>query len=463
MSAIVSALESAATSAARTDFRYIKRGALQLPGVASSQDYRANYLIYSNDDVHFFGAWIDSVEWASSNSFVVRFTDDNFTTFAAGAIINGYVTRKNYTVPSGEALGDHISGDRAVAALWGMSLLQTATNPVIVYLNVATTTNRFYKPRGIIHTPTVPVILQTDAEFERFASLLNNTNFDASQIVGAFVVPAEMISGIATGVIQFDVVFGADMQFNYIADSALYSQSVDMFSAITGDDLILLNSGDADLTVRLGRSQIKIPLENIDSGIFQIVYALSPVPSVTIVPSWRNNVTPYANGVSYGYSDFPQLTISASTFQQWALKNALPALSSAAIGAISGNAAALGIGIGNVLGVGIAGALNNFPPDVSTGATHSVDAAGRASVAIQLTLPRNRTRATDFYKQFGFPCGHRETFDFSPASAGASFAFIQSTDNVIDGEMPAAAKDEIDSMLKNGVRVWNTTAIGDYT
>lgn len=465
MATIRSLLDAAgaATSDARSDFRYIKRGVLQLPGVASSQDYRANYLIYSNDNVHYFGAWVDSIDWSSAGSFVVTFTDDLFTTFAAGATVDGYVTRKIYTTPSGEAVGDHISGDRSVAALWGLSLSRININPVIVYVNVATTNARFYKPRGIISTPTVPILLQTANDFSTFVSLLNNTNFDVSQIVSAFVVPSVMVDGVTTGVIQFSVAGGEDLRFNYIEDSGLLTPSVDIFAGISGDDLILLNSHDAELTVRLGRSTVKVPFENIDSGVFQIVYSLSPIPSVTIIPSWRNDIAPYDNSVSYGYSDFPQLTISASTFQQWAIKNGLPALSGAALGALTGNVAMLGQSAGALLGLGAQGLLSNMPPELSTGAVHSVDAAGRASVAIQLTLPRNRNRATDFYKQFGFPCGHREAIDFSPSTATSNFGFYQSTDNVITGEMPAAAKDEIDTMLKNGVRVWNTIDIGEYT
>lgn len=452
----------AATSDARTDFRYIKRGVLQLPGVASSQDYRANYLIYSNDNVHYFGAWVDSIEWASAGSFAVNFTDDLFTTFASRAIVEGYVTRKIYTTPSGEAPGDHNSGDRSVAALWGISLSRIGINPVIVYINAATETKRFYKPRGIISTPTVPILLQTTNDFSSFARLLYETDFDVSQVVGAFVVPSAMVDGVTTGRVGFDVIGDDDIIFDYIEDSGLHSPTVNMFSAISGDDALLLNSHDAELSVRLGQTTVKIPLENIDSGVFQIVYSLSPIPSVTIIPSWRNDISPYDNGVSYGYSDFPQLTISASTYQQWAIKNALPALSSAALGALTRNVAMLGHSGLSLLGIGVQGLISNMPPELSTGAVHSVDAAGRASVAIQLTLPKNRTRAIDFYKQFGYPCGHREVFDFAPATVTDKFSFYQSTDNIINGTMPAHAKDEIDEMLKAGVRCWNTIQIGDY-
>lgn len=460
MSAIVSALESAATSAARTDFRFIKRGALQLPGVASSQDYRANYLIYSNDDVHFFGAWIDSVEWASSNSFVVRFTDDNFTTFAAGAIINGYVTRKNYTVPSGEALGDHISGDRAVAALWSMRLDALGANAIIVYWGGDVTPAQFYRPRGTVQTPFIPILLEDSTDRDKFKNLIQNTNFKPEMIIAAYVVPPAMLTGITTGTFTVNQIFGQDITFKFITDSAIYQTTFDAFANIT--DPILLNSGDAELVVRVGKSANRIPIESIADGVFTIKVALTPSPVISIRPNWRKtqSLALRTDLPEYAYSDFPQISFTENAFNQWAIKNALPAVASILGGAVVGGAGGALVGAAGISRQFLNTPMAGLTPSYSPGATSSLDAVAGASVGIQLMLPADRQRALDFYAQFGYPCGHRERFALIP---GNTPQFWQSTDNVIDGEMPAAAKDEIDNMLKAGVRVWNTTAIGDYT
>lgn len=452
----------AGTSPAWTDFRYIKRGALQLPGVASDQDYRANYLIYSNDDIHYFGAWVESIDWASSNSFVVTFNDDLFTTFAAGASIDGYITRKIYEIPSRESPGDLLKGDMSVAALWGMSLSDNTFNPVLLYINVETEDSSVFRPRGIVSTPLVPVLLQTERAFGDFMRMTHTTSFDLSLIVSAFVLPWEMLNGVTTGLITFDIIGGETFTFDGVTDSGLITKTIDIFANIDADDRILLNSHDAELVVRLGKTSIPVPIDYLTSGNFRVIYSLSPFPSVVIVPDWDSKIALFNNGAAYGYGDFPQIPMSASTFEQWAIKNALPAIGSAAITLASGSPTSVSSAVQAVSSTVMTGLFSHFPPDVNTGSMGTIDAAGRASVAIQLSLPKDRARARNYYRQFGYPCSHRESFDLTPWTVGANYGYYQSTDNVIYGAIPTSARDEIDAMLKSGVRCWSTVDIGGY-
>lgn len=457
----------AATSAARIDFRYIKRGVLQLPGVASDQDYRANYLIYSNDDSHYFGAWIDSIDWASAGSFAVNFTDDNFTTFAAGATVQGYRTRGVMELPSGEALGDFRACETDIAFLWGMTLAETY-NPIIVYLNVETAAHNFFKPRGIIETPYVPLLLESNADKATFLEMISNTNFDADKIVAAYVVPALMTESVTTARINFPVFLQPDVTLPYITDSGLRTLTIDPFAAIRNTaDKILLNSNDAKLTVRLGKSSINVPIESIDvSGSFTVKIALTPYPTIAIVPPWKSDVSLFNSAAAYGYADFPMISFSGSNFAYQQISKAIPsALASFAAGFSAGGLpGAIGMTAGSLIGSAItAQTAIEPPPNVSTGGVNSIDAVRQASVAIELRLPADRTRAVNFYKRFGYPCAHSALIDFAPWTQTAKYDFYQSTDNVITGNMPAAAKDEIDAALKAGVRCWNTIGIGDYT
>lgn len=446
----------AATSAARTDFRYIKRGVLQLPGVASDQDYRANYLIYSNDDSHYFGAWIDSIEWASAGSFAVTFTDDLFTTFAAGATVKGYRTRKSGTPAVwSEAPGDFAVCETAIANVWGVSLATDGSDPILVYINKAdANTPAFYRPRGVVATPFIPVILRNDVEKARFTEFINSSFWSSDLIIAAYVIPAFLTSGIST---YGTVTFG-QYSFAAIPDSGIASTTIDLFSVLTGDDRILLNSHDSRYQIRLGKTTIDVPFEAVQSGTVTIEVALTPSPVISFRPDW--NTSDAAKSPKYAFSDFPQISFSENTFNQWAMKNALPAIGSVAGGAMMGGPAGA---IAGAIGAGISFATQSANPAMmtaTTGATSSIDAVAGCSAAVQLVIPKDKTRAVDYYKRFGYPCAHAETMALTSTP---SFTFFQSVDNVITGEMPAAAKDEIDAALKAGVRCWNTIGIGDYT
>ena len=475
MSAIKTALDNAGagTSEARIDFRYIKRGSLQLPGVASDQDYRANYLIYSNDNIHYFGAWIDSIDWSSAGSFTVTFTDDNFTTFAAGATVNGYRTRCNKfsgtPLPWHEMPGDFAVNETEIVDVWGLRLNPSGENPIIVYVNAEATPAQMYNPNGVMYTPFIPVVLKTSAARDLFRDMLNSTWWSSNMVIAAYVIPEEFLSNVQQyGTVHFGT--GTGWDFPAIPTGyGLNTTSVNIFNSVTGDKRFLLNSHDSKLQIRLGKTAVTVPFETIKSGSIKIEMGLSPSPVIAFTPDWHTSDRD--KSPKYAFTDFSQFAFSESTFNEWLLKNALPAIGSGTYAGFAGGGSAGAGAIGAVAG-GLASTVGTFTnymlshptPETTTGSTSSIDAVAGASAAIQLVMPKDSDRALNFYKRFGYPCAHAETINFSNWSPDiGNYSFIQSTDNAISGTMPAAAKDEIDAMLKAGVRCWNTIDIGDYS
>lgn len=458
MTAIRDALASYATSDARTDFRYIKKGTIKLPGVASSQDYRATYLIYSNDDVHYFGAWIDSIEWSSAESFAVSFTDDYFNTFAFGATVQGQRLRKIDLLTWNEAVGDFPYNETRIDKIYGVRLSEDGDNPVIVYINAEITPAEFYRSRGVMWSPFVTIVLLDQADRNRFRELINTSWWSADIVIAAYAVPSDFLEGISQ---WGSVTFSSTYSFKAVQNQGLYSKTVDMFSNITGNQRIVLNSHDSKLQIRLGKNVVNVPFEALNSGNVTVEFALTPNPVISFKPDWNTSSAAYSP--KYAFSDFPQISFTENAFGQWAIKNALPAVGSGVVGgfASGGPLGALAGGISSAAGSLIGYGLNNPTPDATSGATSSIDAVAGASAAVQLVVPKDISRVTRFYGEFGYPCFHRETYALN--TLNRRWDFLQATDNVITGSMPQAAKDEIDAAVKSGVRIWNTVNIGDYT
>lgn len=456
----------AATSAARTDFRYIKRGVLQLPGVASDQDYRANYLIYSNDDVHYFGAWIDSIEWASAGSFAVTFTDDLFTTFAAGATVQGYVTRKKYeNIPAGYA-GD---GDFAVngwANIWTWELSFSTPPVLLVYLTPGET-DLIY---AFSKTPSAAFIavVQNDTDFTALQAMLADPLFKFESIVAAYLVPASLVldSMLTTAQYKYNLIstpFTFKTFRNAESTQSPYTFNVSLDPAIETRYKIFLNNHDSTVRIRLGGNSTKINVRDLYNTNFEIRAGFSPTPFITITPTYK--AAPYTGGSAgntptFGFNKFPQAPLSADAFASWIQSVAFPAVMGLAAGALTGGIGGIGMLVGGVAGLAMNGVTSHMIPDYSAGDSNAVFSSGRGAVGIDILIPANSEQGFDYYDQFGFPCGQRESFTIQQSTL---YAFIQSTDNVITGNMPAAAKDEIDAALKAGVRCWNTIGLGDYT
>lgn len=470
MSAIKTALDTAGagTSDARTDFRYIKRGSLQLPGVASDQDYRANYLIYSNDDNgqgqgHFFGAWVDSIDWSSAGSFTVTFTDDNFTTFAAGATVEGYVIRETIndwtTAHTPTTTGDFNVCGWKILDTWQMYF--DSNTALLFYLLPADSAPNQYA-YSKVPSSTFIAIVENSTDLAKIYLMMTSTSFNFSSLVGCYAVPGGIISSAATEnkTYKWSTATGGSDTFKTFQNvnspirlvNNVTSNSVRLKPANTY--LPLVNDHDMQIRVRIGGATHIIRPKDIDDNFdFVVECGFSPTPFLTITPAWNNGyLTP-----SFGFSAFPQVCVTSEAFVAWVRQSLIPTtigiIGSAALGDVGG---------------GVGKALNTFLHDqiigysssnYSQGNSDAVSAAGRSFVGIDVMIPRNWSEALLYYAQFGFPTQGRFSFQLTTSSA---YKMIQSTDNIISGTMPAAAKDEIDAMLKAGVRCWNTIDIGGY-
>lgn len=458
----------AATSAARTDFRYIKRGVLQLPGVASDQDYRANYLIYSNDDAHYFGAWIDSIDWASAGSFAVSFTDDNFTTFAAGATVEGFLTRKTIADWS-LAHAPTTNGDFNICGwtkinTWNMQF--TADRPPLLFylLPAHSITNRYAFSR--IPSATFIAIVQDNADLIQMLDIFSSASFNFNSLVACYAIPAGLILSemITRETYQWSTASGASATLktftntgspliltNGITEDTVRLKPADTYTA-------LINDHDMQIRVLLGGSTHMIRPKDINSNFdFTVEVGFSPTPFVTISPHWNGN----SSSPSFGYFSFPQVSVSSEAFSAWLRQSAIPSTVGIIGGAFkgaSGFGEALGKGIKSVIGDAIVGYSST---DYSQGNSDAVSAAGQRFLGIDIMIPANWAEAVSYYAQFGFPTQGRLSFSLTPPTSRA-YEFIQSIDNIITGEMPLAAKNEIDAALNAGVRCWNTVQIGGY-
>lgn len=451
----------AATSDARTDFRYIKRGVLQLPGVASSQDYRANYLIYSNDNVHYFGAWVDSIEWASAGSFAVNFTDDLFTTFASRATVTGYRTRKPFNlIPSGEAL----QGDFNVCGwsnLWSWTLKFDENAAVLVYLAPGETDLQYaYSP-----TPSTAFIavIQNDSDYTNFQSMLNDPLFKFSSIIAAYVVPAELIpSGLINKSYKYNLISNPFTFKTFPISHFPLSMTVSLPSAREELYRVFLNDHDSIVRVRMGSDTAMLHTSDLKTFSFTVRYGFTPTPFLTVTPNYKSTIETTAHSPSFGFSRFPQAPLSSDAFSSWFQSVALPSISGIAAGAVTGGVGALiGGAIGTAAGTALSAVSTHMVPDYLAGDSSALFSAGVDALGIDILIPANSDQGEEYYQQFGFPCAGRETFYLRVVTTGI-YQFIQSNDNVIAGEMPAAAKDEIDQMLKAGFRAWDTIDIGVY-
>ena len=462
----------AATSAARTDFRYIKRGVLQLPGVASDQDYRANYLIYSNDDSHYFGAWIDSIEWASAGSFAVTFTDDLFTTFAAGATVEGYRKRaciRNWALAhQPTVVGDFNAIGWEIVTTWQATFSEQVPTFLFYLLPAVSNPNTYAYSR--VPSGAFIAVATDNNDLLNILTMLQSPSFNFDSLIACYVVPAGLIGAnmLENKTYQWATSSGASATFktfkNVGTPMALSNTdpATDVNLSVADTYAALLNDHDCQIRIRLGESTHMIRPSDLASFNFVVEYGFKPTPFMTITPRWNGNyLTP-----SFGFSSFPQAPISADSFNAWLRNVAIPST----IGIIGG---AINVGVGNVdggrsIGEGIGEQLRSSMfgysiSDYSQGRADPVSAAGKSFVGVDVLIPKNWAEALHYYAEFGFPTQGRASFTLSPTGANVAFDFYQSTDNIITGNMPAAAKDEIDAALKAGVRCWNTIGIGDYT
>lgn len=452
----------AATSDARSDFRYIKRGVLQLPGVASSQDYRANYLIYSNDNVHYFGAWVDSIDWSSAGSYAVTFTDDLFTTFAASAHVTGYRTRKPYDlIPAGKAL----QGDFGVCGwsnLWSWSLAFGENVSVLVYLAPGDTDLQYaYSP-----TPSTAFIavIQDDTDYANFQGMLNDPLFKFSSIIAAYLIPSELIpDALITKSYKYNVISTPFTFKTFATHKAARSFVVGMPTDREQSYAVFLNDHDSVVRVRMGSNTAMLHASDLANYQFTVRYGFTPAPFLSVTPNYKSAIGVATRSPSYGFSRFPQAPLSSDAFASWFQSVVFPSICGIGAGAATGGVGALiGGAIGTAAGAALSSATTHMIPDYLTGDSSALFSAGVDALGIDILVPANWRQGETYYDQFGFPCASRETFYIRVTGGTGIYEFIQSTDNVIDGEMPAAAKDDIDQMLKAGVRVWSTIDIGEY-
>lgn len=220
-------------------------------------------------------------------------------------------------------------------------------------------------------------------------------------------------------------------------------------------------------------SELRFELNNGGYGNLAFTIAAYPVPKPGMImypTSYKGSAENIEDGVTY--TNFPVCAWAGETFSSWM--------------AFNGGTAALSM-IGGAIGTVTAAASNNIPGAISsltaiTGTMQQIEkqrthnmalhgSVGSAAINAGLGKIGFRFRSytitaemaaeiDDYFTRFGYKVCRYKTPNLTSRT---SFNFVKTVDAYVNGSIPNDALREIASMFDNGVTLWHTTDVGNYS
>lgn len=432
---------------------------------------KCNYVAFRNQDYSnkwFFG-WIDSIDYINDHNKRINYTLDIWTTWANDLVFDPvFVEREHVNL---DVVGEHILPEPVSAGI------TSAMNTVL---------KRFNSYDLVVNSAADP---SPDADpiltIDNYINTAYSKCFSSSELADAKNwISHELTAGRMINCVLYPSDFtGRDSASKLVDDIVSENLNVPTPTALNGYVPVnnkMFTYPYSYLAVDNCSMQTILRYENFGNFNaigFVIRGFANPVAEITCIPKNYEliNENPYH---SITIRDFPQLPMALDTYNAWVAQKSNSALLSAGSGVVTG--ATMGAMTGGVYGaaIGAVGGLIAGAAGYALQEQQASDAAdsvrgGNSSGIIdaavgvkgfyikQMALKYDNAMSIDnFFSQFGYNVSVVKV----PNLTGRQYwNYVKINGNAGHGEVPEAAREQINAIMNNGVTIWHShTYMGNY-
>ena len=439
----------------------------------------ANYIMFQND-LKWYYAFIDEIEYISKDVSLIHFTIDVMQTWKWDVEYkHSYIEREHV---SDDTIGKHILNENLNVGEYvnNSDMLDNVTDLENISILVASTVVRdggggfddvvgevyagVYSGVAYLYFPnTSSGITALNGFLEDITSAAK-----ADAIISIFMIPHVLLpSGITTGdPIPSSAAWGS-IKTVYKNHTVLdgYTPKNNKLFVYPYNFLYVSNSQGAAATFNY---------ENFADGTlecdFQIGGDIGPNATVVLTPKdYKNTTTNYDE--SFKLNGYPLCSWTTDIFKEWLAQNIVSAPLSIAssalslgVGAATGNPIAIGSGI-----LGVASSIGSFyeksiQPNHTKGSV-----SGNANVALGIqnfyffnkVIKSERARVIDdFFTRFGYKVNELKIPNFETRPY---FNYIKCLEVNIFGDIPQNDLQKIKQIFKDGITFWHGDYVGNYS
>lgn len=445
------------TGAIETDFNY-------------TDLLKCNYVAFRNPDYSnrwFFG-WIDRVDYVNDHNKRITYTLDIWNTWANEFVFDPvFVEREHVNL---DVVGEHILPEPIAAGV------TSAMNTVL---------KRFNSYDLVVNSAA-----QTSSDADPLSTIDNYINtayskcFASNDLQSAKLwIEHEMTGGRVINCVLYPSDFTGRDNSGYVSEIISENVNIPTPTALNGYTPVnnkMFTYPYSYLAVDNCSAQTILRYENFGNFNaigFVIRGFANPIAEITCIPKDYEliNENPYH---SITIRDFPQLPMALDTYNAWVAQKSNSALLSAATGVVSG--AALGAMKGGIYGAAIgavggliAGAVSygvqeqqaaDAPDSIHGGNSSGIIDAAKGTKGFyfkQMALKYDNAVSIDnYFSQFGYNVSCVKV----PNLTGRQYwNYVKINGVAGHGEIPEAAREQINAIMNNGVTVWhNHSYLGNY-
>ena len=493
----------------RNSTRNVIRIGLPMGSSGANSALRANYCIFNN--TAFEGkniyCFVDNVDYVNNNTIDVTFTVDAFQTFMFDYELKSCYVEREHSVT--DHVGDNLTPEEfgslpVVIAEVSNDLLFTKPSGAPKY----TCAIYYIKNCGIATDGTVDMTTY-DVEGQTANNIYTATNFQ-DIVGGASTIDDEIKDIIHAGgsivgiqMLPHGLITAVDNNNGVIKDSTVLKPSVlydstDPNLSYSPKNKKLMTYPYSYLTVTNNLGEERQYRWEWFTGVSEVSFrwfgAYLPTPDTAVVPlNYKGQSVCYGEKVSY--NTFPTSPWSEDSFQQWWLRNgnaynagieqnfintAISTIGGMVVGAAVGSKyGPAGAAVGAALGGGRAIASGYMAeekmqaglkdqvatPDRLAGSPASAvvnEVIGNTGFTIyKMNIPIHIAKnIDDFFTMYGYAT---KRVKIPNISSRPVFNYVKTQGCTIYGNVPSPYAFEIQERFNNGVRLWKTTDVGNYS
>lgn len=445
------------TGAIETDFNY-------------TDLLKCNYVAFRNPDYSnrwFFG-WIDRIDYVNEHNKRITYTLDIWNTWANEFVFDPvFVEREHVNL---DVVGEHILPEPIAAGITcAMNTVLKRFNSYDIVVNSAADSSSDADPLSTIDNYINTAYSKCFASNDlQSAKLWIEHELTAGRVINCVLYPSDFTGADNTKLVSEII----SENLNIPTPTAL--------NGYTPVNNKMFTYPYSYLAVDNCSAQIILRYENFSNfnAIGFIIRGFAnPVAEITCIPKNYEliNENPYH---SITIRDFPQLPMALDTYNAWVAQKSNSALLSAASGVVTG--AALGAMKGGIYGAAIgaaggliAGAVSygvqeqqaaDAPDSIHGGNSSGIIDAAKGTKGFyfkQMALKYDNAVSIDnYFSQFGYNVSCVKV----PNLTGRQYwNYVKINGVAGHGEIPEAAREQINSIMNNGVTIWHShTYLGNY-
>lgn len=442
--------------------------------VVSENVMDCNYIMFQNTDYgsKWIYAFITGITFINPDNTRIEFEIDYFQTYITQFEVGTCLVVRAHELA--DTVFNNTVPEQVKPDWYKVSLADSVyfSDPYIVVMAAPNLIgNLGLSEAGIVNNvyTGTPIIQAPLSQFEDFNSKLKALESGVyGDVINIFMSPFG-VSGSPTEIPH---------QFNF-------SRNVDTIDGYSFTNKKLLNYPFRYYTIQSTDSSqeviIRPELMN-DNHLSGTIYCCTtPQPSAVFLPDYAGKNQNKYYGVEY--SEQVCCTWTTSTFSQWFSQNAL-SYGIKNIGSIFGSVQqmAAGFGTGNTGAMisgasGVSGGLmsNSFEqlsqaahmamlPDQSHGSTTASSNYAMGRIGFEVYLHEVNAKCAQRIDDYFTMYGYQQNSIYHPTlNDHEAFDYIKLADPIITGSIPNKGMEVVKKCFTNGIRLWHTTDVGNYT